>query len=113
MFNDKYFPRSWKEERIWEFMRLKQTDKMSMNQYDNWFTQLIKYIPMYETDEGQKAQKFIAGLQVNLQQVLSGWDINSYKEALHRALTIERNLTWVRIIKSEEGSIAHDSMLMC
>ena len=23
MFNDKYFPRRWKEERIWEFMRLK------------------------------------------------------------------------------------------
>ena len=33
-FNDKYFPRSWKEERIWEFMRLKQTDKMLVTQYD-------------------------------------------------------------------------------
>ncbi|XP_052177518.1 uncharacterized protein LOC127791576 [Diospyros lotus] len=65
-FNDKYFPKSWKEERIWEFMWLKQTDEMF--------------------------------------QVLSGWDIDSYKEALHRDLTIERNLTRVKIIKSEEGS---------
>ena len=102
MFNDKYFPRSWKKERIQEFMRLKQTNEISMNQYDNRFTQLIKYVPMYETDEGQEAQKFVAGLRVNLQQVLSGWDIDSYKEALHRALTIERNLTRVRIIKSKE-----------
>ena len=57
MFNNKYFPRSWKEERIWEFMRLKQTDEVSVSQYDNRFTQLIKYVPMYETDESQKAQK--------------------------------------------------------
>ena len=35
MFTYKYFPRSWKKERIWEFMRLKQTDEMSVNQYDN------------------------------------------------------------------------------
>ena len=74
-------------------MRLKQTNEMSVNQYDNRFMHLIKYMPMYETDENQKAQKFILGLQVNLQQALSGWDIDSYKEALHQALTIERNLT--------------------
>jgi len=104
MFNDKYFPRSWKEERIWEFMRLKQTDEMSVTQYDIRFTQLIKYVPMYETDESQKAQKFVSGLQVNLQQVLSGWDVDTYKEALHRTLTIERNLTRVKVIKSEEAS---------
>ncbi|XP_052198307.1 uncharacterized protein LOC127805570 [Diospyros lotus] len=103
-FNAKYFPKSWKEERIWEFMRLKQTDEMSVNQYDNRFTQLIKYMPVYETDESQKAQKFVLGLQVSLQQVLSGWDIDTYKEALHRALTIERNLTRVKIIKTEKGS---------
>ncbi|XP_052197382.1 uncharacterized protein LOC127804547 [Diospyros lotus] len=65
-FNAKYFPKSWKEERIWEFMRLRQTDEMS--------------------------------------QVLSGWDIETYKEALYRALTIERNLTRAKIIKSEEES---------
>ncbi|XP_052172232.1 uncharacterized protein LOC127788161 [Diospyros lotus] len=64
-FNAKYFPKSWKEERIWEFMRLRQMDEMS--------------------------------------QVLSGWDIETYKEALHRALTIERNLTRAKIINSEEG----------
>ncbi|XP_052197312.1 uncharacterized protein LOC127804483 [Diospyros lotus] len=102
--NVKYFPKSWKEERIWEFMRLKQTDEMSVNQYDNWFTQLIKYVPLYETYESQKAQKFVSRLRVSLQQVLSGWDIDTYKEALHRALTIEKNLTRVKIIKTEEGS---------
>jgi len=83
MFNNKYFPRSWKEERIWEFMRLKQTDEVSVSQYDNRFTQLIKYVPMYETDKSQKAQKFVSGLQVNLQEVLSGWDVDTYKEAIH------------------------------
>ncbi|XP_052187706.1 uncharacterized protein LOC127798285 [Diospyros lotus] len=103
-FNAKYFSKSWKEERIWEFMRLKQTGEMSVSQYDNRFIQLIKYVPMYETDESQKAQKFVSGLQEHLQQVLSGWDVETYKEALHRALTIERNLTRAKIIKTEEGS---------
>ena len=50
-FNTKYFPRSWKEEKTWEFMKLRQTDEMSVTQYDVKFTQLIRYVPMYETDE--------------------------------------------------------------
>ena len=37
MFNDKYFPRSLKEEQIWKFMRLKQIDEMSITQYDTRF----------------------------------------------------------------------------
>ncbi|XP_052198240.1 uncharacterized protein LOC127805518 [Diospyros lotus] len=85
-------------------MRLKQTEEMSVNQYDNRFTQLVKYMLMYQTDESQKAQKFVSGLQVSLQQVLSGWDIDTYKEAFHQALTIERNLTRVKIIKTGEES---------
>jgi len=50
-------------------------------------------VPMYETNEGQKAQKFVVGLQVNLQQTLSAWAIDSYKEVLSLALTTKRNLT--------------------
>lgn len=103
--NDKYFPRSWREERVWEFMWLKQIERRwqwhnTIRDSFNW----AKYVPMYEIDEGQKAQKFISGLQVKLQQALSTWAVDSYKEPLNRALIIERNLTWVRMIRTEERS---------
>ncbi|XP_052207947.1 uncharacterized protein LOC127811811 [Diospyros lotus] len=102
VFNAKYFPQSWKEERTWEFMNLKQTDEMSVTQYDVKFTQLIRYVPMYETDERQKAQKFVSGLKVDLQQALSSCTINTYNEALDRALTTEMNLLRIGLIRSDE-----------
>ena len=44
---------------------------MSVTQYDVKFTQLIRYVPMYETDEWKKAQKFVGGLKMELQEALS------------------------------------------
>jgi len=101
-FNAKYFPRSWKEEKTWEFMKLRQTDEMSVTQYDVKFTQLIRYVPMYETDEWQKAQKFVGGLKMGLQQALSSWTMDTYNEALHRALITETNLLRVGLIRADE-----------
>ncbi|XP_052209193.1 uncharacterized protein LOC127812711 [Diospyros lotus] len=65
---------------------------MSVAQYDTKFNHLIKYVPMYDTDEWQKAQKFMSGLRVDLLQALSTWSIESYEEALSKSLTTERNL---------------------
>ena len=91
-FNAKYFPQSWRQEKSQECMNLKQIGEMSVAQYDTRFTQLIKYVPMYEIDEWKKAQKFLSRLRVDLQQTLSTWSVDSYEEALNRALTTERNL---------------------
>ncbi|XP_052197226.1 uncharacterized protein LOC127804408 [Diospyros lotus] len=74
---------------------------MSVAQYDTKFNQLIKYVPMYDTDEWQKAQKFMSGLRVDLLQALSTWSIESYEEALSKALTMERNLL-------QQGHISRD-----
>ncbi|XP_052172162.1 uncharacterized protein LOC127788086 [Diospyros lotus] len=92
---------SWKEEKTWEFMKLRQIDEMSITQYDVKFTQLIRYIPMYEADEWQKAQKFVGRLKVDLQQALSSCTISTYNEALDRALTTEMNLLHVGLIRSD------------
>ena len=102
-FNAKYFPVSWRQEKSWEFMNLKQTGEMSVTQYDTKFNQLIKYVPMYNADEWQKAQKFLSGLRIELQQALSTWTVDSYEEALNKALTTEKNLLRVRQIRSEEA----------
>ncbi|XP_052206825.1 uncharacterized protein LOC127811157 [Diospyros lotus] len=57
---------------------------------------------MYDADEWQKAQKFMSGLRVELLQALSIWSIDSYEEALSKALIIERNLLQVKLIRSGE-----------
>ncbi|XP_052172213.1 uncharacterized protein LOC127788143 [Diospyros lotus] len=100
--NDKYFSLSWRQEKSWEFVNQKQTGEMSVAQYDTKFNHLIKYKPMYDTDEWQKAQKFMSGLRVDLLQALSTWSIKSYEEALSKALTTERNLLQVKQIRSGE-----------
>ncbi|XP_052177545.1 uncharacterized protein LOC127791600 [Diospyros lotus] len=101
-FDAKYFPRSWRKEKTWEFMKLKQTDEMLVTQYDVKFTQLIRYVPMYEADEWKKAQKFVSGLKVGLQQAISSWNLDTYNEALDRALSTETNLLRVGLIRSDE-----------
>ncbi|XP_052189966.1 uncharacterized protein LOC127799782 [Diospyros lotus] len=75
---------------------------MSVAQYDTKFNQLIKYVPMYDADEWQKAQKFMSGLRVELLQALSTWSIDSYEETLSKALITERNLLQVKLIRSGE-----------
>ena len=45
------FKKAWREEKSWEFMKLKQTGEITVTQYDTKFTQLIKYVSMYEVDE--------------------------------------------------------------
>ena len=44
----------------------------------------------------------MSGLRVELVQALSTWSIDSYEEALSRALTTERNLLQVKQIRFEE-----------
>ena len=44
-------PLSWRQEKSWEFMNLKHIGKISVAQYDAKFTQLIKYVLMYDADE--------------------------------------------------------------
>ena len=58
MFNEKYFPLSVRLAKEREFMELKQAGDMLVAQYEDAFTRLIKYMPIYESDERIKAQSF-------------------------------------------------------
>jgi len=51
----------------WEFMNLKQVGNMTVAQYEDYFTWLIKYTPIYNLDEEAKAQKFLRGLKLEIQ----------------------------------------------
>ena len=72
-------------------MNLKQTGDMSVDQYEDHFTRLIKYMPIYNLDEGAKAQKFLGGLKWKIQLALSSLGARTYAEVVLQALTVESN----------------------
>ena len=91
LFNTKYFPLCKKMEKGQEFMNLKQTGDMSIAQYEDHFTRLIKYMPIYNLDVGAKAQKFLGGLKWKIQLALSSLGTYTYTEVVLQALTVESN----------------------
>ncbi|XP_052181978.1 uncharacterized protein LOC127794771 [Diospyros lotus] len=66
LFYAKYFPLCKKTEKAREFMDLKQTGDMFVAQYEDHFTRLIKYMPIYNLDREAKAQKFLRGLKLEI-----------------------------------------------
>ncbi|XP_052206783.1 uncharacterized protein LOC127811112 [Diospyros lotus] len=91
-FNDKYFPEYWREVKKQEFLKLNQSEDMFVVQYEAKFSKLIKYVPMYTTDEFEKAQKFFQGLRKEVKQVLYAWNIRTFDDAVEKAITVERNM---------------------
>ena len=82
LFNDKYFPLSLRMAKEREFMDLKQAGDMNVAQYEDAFTRLIKYMPIYESDERIKAQNFLGGIKLRVQKALSNISTGSYAEVV-------------------------------
>ena len=99
MFNEKYFPLNARTVKEREFIELKQTGDMSVAQYEDAFTCLIKYMPIYESDERIKAQKFLGGLKLRIQRALSTVSTRSYAEVVLQSMTTEANLEWIDSIQ--------------
>ena len=47
-----------------EFMNLRQTESMTVAQYEDHFSCLIKYMPIYNLNKEAKAQKFLDRLRL-------------------------------------------------
>ncbi|XP_052193963.1 uncharacterized protein LOC127802285 [Diospyros lotus] len=106
LFNEKYFPLNVRMKKEREFMELKQTGDMTVAQYEDAFSRLIRYMPIYEGDERIKAQKFLGGLNLKLQRALSSINTQSYSEVVLQAYTTEANLSRIDAIQgeSQQGS---------
>jgi len=101
LFNTKYFPLCKKLEKGRAFMNLKQTGDMSVAQYEDSFSRLIKYMPVYNLDEEAKAQKFLEGLKLEIQLALSSLGARTYAEVVSQALTVESNLHRMNALRTE------------
>ncbi|XP_052181880.1 uncharacterized protein LOC127794673 [Diospyros lotus] len=101
LFNEKYFPLNLRIKKEREFMELKQIGDMSVAQFEDAFSRLIRYMPIYEEDERVKAQKFLGGLSLKLQRALSSINTQSYSEVVLQAFTTEANLRRIDPIQGE------------
>ncbi|KAH7546031.1 hypothetical protein FEM48_Zijuj01G0157600 [Ziziphus jujuba var. spinosa] len=78
---EKYFPQTWRDNKIADFIELKQ-GKMTLAQYERKFDELSRYAPyLVDTDES-KAQKFEIGLKDELRRPISVLRLRTYGEVL-------------------------------
>ncbi|XP_052172150.1 uncharacterized protein LOC127788071 [Diospyros lotus] len=92
LFYAKYFPLCKKLEKGRQLMDLKQTGNMTVAQYEDSFTRLIKYMLVYNLDEEAKAQKFLGAMKLEIKLALSSLGARTYVEVVTQALTVENNL---------------------
>ena len=62
VFNDEYFPETIQDQKIQEFLNLKQ-GKITVGEYNTKFIVLCRYAPHIVSTESRKARKFEAGLR--------------------------------------------------
>ena len=94
-FNAKYFPPLVQEKKEDEFIRLRQGTQ-SVAEYESQFTRLSKFAPELIMTEQRRVRRFIQGLNVEIQKDLAVAQINSFSDAVEKALRAENARLQVR-----------------
>ena len=89
-FNDNYFPGWMREQKVYEFIELKQVNK-TVAEYEAKFTLLARFSPKLVSFEANKVTKFQRGLRAEIQHALAGARIMDYLTIVQRVYAIERD----------------------
>ncbi|XP_057785468.1 uncharacterized protein LOC131003008 [Salvia miltiorrhiza] len=88
---DKYFPRSYRNQKQAEFLDLKQ-GTMSVTEYERKFNLLARYATRMVNTEDLKADRFLRGLRPEIRGILAGQEIVDYGLAVRRAHEVATGL---------------------
>ncbi|XP_030512340.2 uncharacterized protein LOC115726558 [Rhodamnia argentea] len=91
VFNAKYFSDCAGEQKLIEFMNLRQ-NQMTVDQYEARFAELSRYAQRMVEDPEDKARRFRDGLKSEIKDVLVPFNLKNYNELYERAQLVERNL---------------------
>ena len=91
VFNNKYFSESAQEQKLAEFMRLRQGQR-TVDQYEAEFTRLSKFAPRMVEDPRDRARRFRDGLRPDLRSQMISLNLRGYNEIYDRAQAIDRDL---------------------
>jgi hypothetical protein len=90
-FNDRFFPRTQRQQCAREFQDLKQGN-MTVERYAAEFQKLSRYAPYLIPDEETKAERFRDGLSARIRERIIYLNITSYVEMVHTATLAERGI---------------------
>ncbi|GFZ09775.1 hypothetical protein Acr_21g0003740 [Actinidia rufa] len=91
VFNEEYFPEIVRDQKIQEFLNLKQGN-MIVVVYNAKFMELSRYAPHIMSTESRKARRFEAGLRWNIKNKVEILRLPTHQEVLHAALIAEESL---------------------
>ena len=69
-FLEKFYPTIYKDQKIEEFFKLEQ-GTMSVKDYENKFSKLVRHVPLFGDHEVQKHKRFVMGLRKEVKSILA------------------------------------------
>ncbi|XP_028084193.1 uncharacterized protein LOC114285342 [Camellia sinensis] len=91
IFYDKYFPQCFRDRKVSEFQKLKQ-GRISVAEYEAWFTELARFAPHMVDMDYKKARKFEGGLDLDILDRVGVLNLPTYVNVLDKALMAKANL---------------------
>ncbi|XP_059654277.1 uncharacterized protein LOC132300995 [Cornus florida] len=88
LYYEKYFPAPKRRELKKKFDRLKQGN-MTVTEYENKFTSLLRFAPGIANDEEEKIEKFVDGLDLTIRPIVAASKPSEYAKAVRKALIVE------------------------
>jgi hypothetical protein len=90
-FYEHYFPKSVRRQKEQEFIKLKQGNT-TVAEYEAEFSKLAKFAPKLVSDQESRARRFEKGLNPQIYQIVSAFELETYAEVLSKALVVERGM---------------------
>ncbi|XP_024017846.1 uncharacterized protein LOC112090539 [Morus notabilis] len=90
LFNEQYFPQSYREEKALEFMSLLQED-MFVKEYEAKFNDLSRFVPSLVESEPMRCLKFEKGLKNSVRRSLVALRIRNFRDLVAAATRVEQD----------------------
>ncbi|KAL2466014.1 Retrotrans gag domain-containing protein [Abeliophyllum distichum] len=88
-FNNKYFPKSLRQHKEREFIKLEQGSRI-VTEYEAEFARLAKFAPDLVATEERRARRFEKGLRSRIKQAVIPFELTTYREVVSKSLLVER-----------------------
>ena len=69
-FLEKFYPMFYKDQKIEEFFKLEQ-GTMSVTDYENKFSKLVRHVPLFYDHEVHKSKRFVVGLRKEVKSIVA------------------------------------------
>ena len=88
-FINRFYQHSYQDAKIEEFFKLEQRF-LTVTEYEQRFSELVKFVPMIQENEEHKCNRFMADLNVIINVHLAWASQNNFGELVEAALKVER-----------------------